>query len=208
MSVALCTPERSLSFSEPDDFLRLLSPIRRSARRAFHFLDPEARDEAVQEVVAKSFAAYRSLLDRGRSHVIAAGPLARFAVAQTKAGRHLGGQLNRDDVGSLYCEYHHGISLKSLEQLDDATGAWREILIEDPSLTPADAAAIRIDFQAWLDLLSPRQRQIAEVLSIGETTQAAAKLFDVTAGRISQIRSQLQAAWEAFQSEESAVAWA
>ena len=208
MSVALCAPEPSLAFSEPDDFLRLLSPIRQSARRAFHFLDPEARDEAVQEVVAKSFAAYRSLLDRGRAHVIAAGPLARFAVAQTKAGRLLGGQLNRDDVGSLYCEHHHGISLKSLEQLDDATGAWREILIEDPSVTPADAAAIRIDFQTWLDLLSPRQRQIAEFLSIGETTQAAAKLFDVTAGRVSQIRRQLQAAWEAFQDEESAIAWA
>ena len=52
------------------------------------------------------------------------------------------------------------------------------------------------------------QQQIADVLAIGETPQAATKLFDVTAGRISQIRSQLKAAWEAFQGEESAIALA
>ena len=89
----------------------------------------------------------------------------------------------------------------SLEQIDDATGAWKEILIEDPSATPAETAAIRLDFQAWLCTLPKRQRQIAELLSTGETTQAAAKLFDVTAGRISQMRSQLQEAWDVFQSQ-------
>ena len=193
------------AFSCPDDFLRLLPSIRRFARKAFCNLDPEARDEAVQEVVANSFAAYRSLLDRGRAHVIAAAPLARYAVAQTRAGRRVGGQLNRDDVSSPYCQHRRGIGLESLEQIDNATGAWLEILVEDHSSTPADIVAIRLDFQTWLDALPPRQQQMAEVLSIGETTQAVAQLFDVTAARISQVSSQLKAAWEAFQGEESVV---
>jgi hypothetical protein len=68
--------------------------------------------------------------------------------------------------------------------------------------------AIRLDFQSWRNSLPARQQQIADVLSIGEMTEAVAKLFDVTAGRISQIRSQLKAAWEAFQGEESAIALA
>ena len=201
MSIALACRDQSLGFSQTDDFLRLLTPISRYASRAFRFLNPEARDEAVQEVVAKSFAAYRRLLDRGREHAIAAAPLARFAIAQTKVGRCVGGQLNTHDVSSQYCQQRHGIGLTSLEQIDDATGAWKEILIEDPSATPAETAAIRLDFQAWLCTLPKRQRQIAELLSTGETTQAAAKLFDVTAGRISQMRSQLQEAWDVFQSQ-------
>ena len=106
MSVRL-SPDRdcpipSPAFSGPDDFLRLLAPIRRRARQAFRGLDPESREEAEQEVVANAFATYRRLLERGKSHVIAPGPLARFAIVQTRAGRQVGSQLNVDDVTSHY----------------------------------------------------------------------------------------------------------
>ena len=194
-------PIPSPAFSGPDDFLRLLKPIRRHARQAFRGLDPEAREEAEQEVVANAFATYQSLLKRGKSHVIAPGPLARFAIVQTRAGRQVGGQLNVDDVTSHYCQHRCGIALESLGKVDEATGAWDQILVEDPSSSPADIAAVRIDFENWMELLPQRQRQVAEVLSTGETTNAVAKLFDVTAGRISQLRGQLKAAWEAFQDE-------
>jgi len=130
----------SPAFSEPDDFLRLLAPIRRHARQAFRSLDPEAREEAEQEVVANAFATYRRLLERGRSHVIAPGPLARFAIVQTRAGRQVGGQLNIDDVTSHYCQHRCGIALESLGMVDEATGAWDQILVEDPSSSPADIA--------------------------------------------------------------------
>ena len=194
--------ERSVRFSTADDFLSLLPAISRYANRAFRFLDVEARDEAVQEVVAKAFSAYRRLLDRGRGEVIAATPLARYAIAQTKVGRSLGGELNGDDISSRYAQQKHGIEVRSLEHLDEADGTWKSILVEDATATPAEIAAIRVDFQAWLETLPLRLREIAEKLSTGETTQAVAQLFQVTAGRISQIRSQLQRAWEEFQGEE------
>ena len=192
-------------FSQPDDFLRLLSSIRRNAYHAFRRMDPDARDEAIQEVIANAFAAYQSLVKRGKTQVIAPGPLARYAIAQTRAGRRVGGQLNIDDITSHYCQHRRGIQLKSMGEVDEATGTWSQILVEDPSSSPADIAAIRIDFETWMELLPERQRSIAEVLSTGETTGAVAKLFDVTAGRISQLRSQLKAAWEAFQGEGPAV---
>ena len=191
----------SSPFSRPEDFLRLMSPIHRYARHAFRRLGPDSREEAVQEVVANAFAAYRRLIERGKSHVISPGPLARFAIAQTRAGRRVGGQLNIDDVTSHYCQYRRGIGQVSLGEVDEATGTWTQILVEDRSSTPADIAAVRIDFQNWLELLPQRHRHVAELLSTGETTQAAAKLFDVTSGRISQLRRQLKAAWEAFQRE-------
>ncbi len=190
------------TFSQPDDFLRLLSPIRRNAYHAFRRMDPDDRDEAIQEVIANAFAAYQSLVKRGKTQVIAPGPLARYAIAQTRAGRRVGGQRNIDDITSHYCQHRRGIEQKSMGEVDEATGTWSQILVEDPSSSPADIAAIRIDFETWMELLPERQRTIAEVLSTGETTNAVAKLFDVTAGRISQLRSQLKAAWEAFQGEE------
>lgn len=189
--------------SEPVDFVKLLPFIRRQARKSFANLNPEARDEAVQEVVANSFAAYRRLIERGKIGVIAPKPLARFAIAQTRTGRHVGGHLNCHDVSSRYCRNRQGLVLQSLEQVDAATGCWKQILVEDPSSTPADIVAIRVDFQSWLNTLSVRQRHIAELLSTGETTLAVAKLFRVTAGRVSQLRSELKAMWEAFQGEGS-----
>jgi len=204
MGIALDVCDQSSGLSRTDDFLSLLSPISRYACRAFRFLNPEARDEAVQEVVAKAFVAYRGLIERGRMEAVAPAPLARFAIAQTKAGRCVGGRLNSDDVSSRHCQLRRGIGLRSLERIDDATGSWKEILIEDPSATPAEVAAIRLDFQCWLGTLPRRQRQIAELLSTGETTQAAAKLFDVSPGRISQIRNQLEESWHKFQSDELA----
>ncbi len=200
IDVTRCTSP--VRFSQTDDFLSLMPAISRCANRAFRYLDTEARDEAVQEVVAKTFSAYRRLLDRGRGEVIAATPLARYAIAQTKVGRSLGGELNGDDISSRYAQQKHGIEVRSLEHLDETDGTWKSILVEDATATPAEIAAIRVDFQAWLDTLPSRLREIAEQLSLGETTQAVAQLFRVTAGRISQIRRQLQLAWEEFQGEE------
>ena len=194
-------PVPSSPFAQPDGFLRLLPPIHRYARHAFRRLDPDAREEAIQEVVANAFATYRRLIERGKAHMIAPAPLARFVITQTRSGRRVGGQLNINDVTSPYCQYRRGIGPVSLGQVDEATGTWAQILIEDPSSSPADIAAVRIDFENWLESLPQRQRNIAEVLSTGETTNAVAKLFDVSSGRISQLRSQLKAAWEAFQGE-------
>lgn len=190
--------------AQPIDFLQLLPFIRRYARQSFCNLKAEAREEAVQEVVANSFATYRRLIERGKTDAIAATPLARFAVAQVRDGRRVGGRLNVKDVSSEYCQGHKGIELKSLEQLVATSEAWEEILVEDRSTTPADIVAIRLDFGSWLETLSQQNRQVAEVLSTGETTQAAAKLFKVTSARVSQLRSQLRAAWNAFQGEASA----
>lgn len=198
-------PSPPSSKSQPIAFLDLLPSIQRFARNSFSNLNPDAREEAVQEVVANSFATYQRLIERGKTDVIAPKPLARFAIAQTRDGRQVGGRLNCHDVSSRYCRNRRGITMYHLEQFDSTSGGWKQILVEDRSSTPADIVAIRLDFQSWLNTLSQRHRRIAEMLSTGETTQAVAKLFKVTSGRVSQFRSQLKAAWEAFQGESSTV---
>lgn len=187
--------------SKPVEFLRLLPLIRRHARASFRSLDPEARDEAVQETVANAFVAYKRLVDRDRSHVIAALPLARYAVAQIRTGRRVGGSLNIRDVSSPYCQHRQGVLLERLDRVVESEGVWVEVLVEDPSCTPADIAAIRLDFQSWLASLPERHRQIAEVLSTGEGRSVVARLFEVSSARISQLRAHFKATWLAFQGE-------
>ena len=66
-------------------------------------------------------------------------------------------------------------------------------------------AACRIDFAAWLNTLSDRQRKIAGALATGETTKVVARKFGLTAGRISQLRRELKEAWEAFMDDNVAL---
>ena len=61
-----------------------------------------------------------------------------------------------------------------------------------------DIVAFRCDFPAWLNTLSRRDRRIAEILALGHRTREVAKRFDVSAGRISQLRRELAESWREF----------
>jgi DNA-binding NarL/FixJ family response regulator len=58
----------------------------------------------------------------------------------------------------------------------------------------------RLDFGDWLATLPTQKRQVAEFLANGESTRDAAEQFGLTAGRISQIRKELEQSWNTFQS--------
>jgi len=53
----------------------------------------------------------------------------------------------------------------------------------------------------WLDTLRSRDRKIALTLAAGETTAGTACKFSLTPGRVSQVRRELEEAWQAFQGE-------
>ena len=126
-------------------------------------------------------------------------PLARYGLAQAKDGRKVGGHLNCKDVLSEHCQRRKHLTIERLDKFDAETDAWEEILVEDKHAGPADVAVSRLDFAAWLRTLPTRLRKIAKVLATGESTKAAARVFCVSPGRISQLRNELQAAWLRFQ---------
>ncbi len=76
---------------------------------------------------------------------------------------------------------------------------------EDRHAGPAETAASRIDFPAWLKTLSRRNCKIALKLAVGETTRKVARLFKVSDGRISQLRRELEQSWRAFHGDLAAV---
>ena len=180
------------------DFLEMLPAIETHAKVAFRDLKPEAKEEAVQEVVANATAAYARLVERGKTDLAYPSVLARFAVAQVKDGRKVGSRLNVRDISSPYCQMRKGITVERLDHYDKIAGEWLEILVEDRHATPADVAASRLDFAAWLKSLPRRYRKIATKLATGETTGRVARMFRVSAARISQLRRQLKASWDEF----------
>jgi hypothetical protein len=82
--------------------------------------------------------------------------------------------------------------------------AWREWLAEDNRVSPADEAAFRLDFRAWMDGLPGRKRRIAELLALGHETGAVAALLGVTPSAVSQSRTWLARSWRRFQGEAEA----
>jgi hypothetical protein len=180
--------------------------IKAHARIAFRHLAPEAREEAVAETVCNACCAYARLAELNKVDVAYPTVLARFGVAQTKAGRKVGGKLNCRDVLSPYCQRKKNLLVERLDQYNSEEACWAEAIVEDRTAGPAEIAATRIDFSAWLQILPCRVRKIATFLANGETTSAAAKRFRLSAGRISQIRRQLYEAWRGFQGEQAGFA--
>ena len=184
----------------------MIPAIENHAKVAFRRLNPDAREEAIQETICNACQAFARLVELGKTNVAFPGALARFGVRQTKAGRKVGGKLNCCDISSDYCQQRKNLVVERLDKHDSEEDAWQEVLIEDRHAGPADTAVVRIDFGTWLQLLPRRLRKIATFLGNGETTTAASKRFRLSQGRISQIRKELFLAWHRFQGDEPSLA--
>lgn len=182
-------------------YLAMMPDIVRRATRAFCYLNTEARNEAVQEILVSAMLAYVRLHERGKVDVAYPGVLTRYAVAQYRDGRRVASTSNCKDVLSPYARRRKSIQVESLDGCDRDGGPWREIIVEDKHAGPAETAAVRIDFAEWLASLTRRDRQMAESLSEGSTTNDVAKQFRVSSGRVSQKRREFLESWQGFQGE-------
>ena len=158
--------------------------------------------DAVQEVLACSLVAYVKLYERGRAHLAFPSVLVRYAVAQFHCGRRVGTPSNSRDLFSPLASHRRGVYVNELDQHGNAVD-WRDVIVENRNSTPADIAAFRIDFAAWLSRLSRRKRGIARMLAAGETTTVTARRFRISAGRVSQIRRELEESWREYQGESA-----
>lgn len=183
-------------------FLALLPVIVNYLLPAFRKLRPEEKSEAVQEAVANYWVAYARLVEQGRESLAFATVLAKFAIAQVRSGRQVGGRLNIKDISSKYCQQRKRIRLGRLDRFDPVENCWQETIIEDRRTPILDQIWFRIDFPAWLDSLPPRDRKIAQCLAEGLSTTGVADRFGISMARVSQLRRELEKSWLAFQGEE------
>jgi len=191
--------KRPTNWQQP--FLEMLPVIENYARRAFRHLDPEGKQDAVQEVVANAAVAFARLVELDKVDLAYPQVLARYAVAQFCDGRRVGNRLCIRDVMSPYAQRKKGIRVDSLERFDKYTGEWLEAIVEDTHTPVPEQVAFRIDFPAWLRGLTKRNRRIAEALALGHATSEVARRFRVSPSRISQLRTQLCESWREFHGE-------
>ena len=195
-------PTRSpLSPEHQQLFLQMLPGITNVARQRFAKLDPEAKEEATAEVVAAAYLMFVSLVLDGRESLAYPTVLARYGVRRYRSGRKVAGSQGSRDVMSRRCQLARGITVEQLTRPSDDGSSWQEIVVEDKNAGPAEVAATRMDFSAWLKSLSKRDRKIAELLATGESTGRTAKKFDVSSARVSQLRRELRRSWQQFVDE-------
>jgi hypothetical protein len=185
-----------------EKFLTLLPAIRQHAHIVFRHLDPEAREDAVQEVICNACCAVARLAKLGKLELAYASALARFGVAQVNDGRRVGCKMNVRDVLSRYCQQKKGIVVERLDKFDTEENQWREAVVQDTRTAPVpEIVAFRCDFTDWLANLPRRDRRIAESLALGNGTTDVAKKFKVCAGRVSQLRREFAESWRSFVGE-------
>ena len=113
---ARSTRRRKSSSAWHTGFLAMLPVIRRQARIAFRHLPGESRDDAVQEVMANATVAYARLADLGKTAVAYPSVLARYGIAQFRAGRRVGNRLNVREVLSHYSQRMKRFAVERLDQ--------------------------------------------------------------------------------------------
>jgi hypothetical protein len=76
--------------------------------------------------------------------------------------------------------------------------------IADVGAPPSQSVPGWMDYQEWLRRFGKsRKRKIAVALSLGNSTQEVARRFNVSQGRISQMRREFMLDWNKFQGEEN-----
>lgn len=103
-----------------------------------------------------------------------------------------------------FAQRKRDFQIDRLDRYDAAENCWKEAVIEDSRTPPPDQVAFRIGFPEWLLLLPSRNRRIAKSLALGYTTSEVAKRFWISAGRVSQLRHELNDSWLDFLGEQRA----
>lgn len=203
ISIASATRRNAPASAVDARFLSMLPQIEAVAALAFRAAEPELRSELVAEVVANCFCAFCRLVARGREEFAYATPLAWYAVRQIRAGRRVGSSINGRDISSPVVQRAHGIKVERLDYFDNQAEGWRQALVEDRHAGPDLIAAARIDVGDWLRMLPRTKRRVARMLASGESTGDVARKCKLSAGRISQLRKELEHSWKVFQGEQA-----
>jgi hypothetical protein len=178
-------------------FVAMLPEIEQKLRLAFCRLDPEARDDAIEEGVVHSLLAYVRLYEQGRAVVATPSSLAWYSSRQVKRGRPAVGRMSGKDPLSRYAQIGNGI------QVDRQPSNWIDAMVEDKRAPVADQVVAKMDVAAWFATLTERMKVIAKDLAFGCSTSEVAAKQKVTAGRISQLRRSLEESWVTFQQESA-----
>jgi hypothetical protein len=172
----------------------------------------DTRAERVAETLALAWKWFLRLSEKGKDATGFPAVLAQYAARAVKSGRRACGQHKSKDVMNPLTQKRHGFRVESLpvstrtaqESLYSRPGGQRlhdlfeERLVDNTVTPPAEQAIFRIDFAAWMESLTPRERRMVEAMAANERTLDISKMFELSPGRISQMRREFHEGWERF----------
>jgi hypothetical protein len=197
-------------------FLALLPRIEAHARIYFrHLKCAHQKADAVQEMCALAWQWLLRLQEKGKDPSCFVTAFVTFLARAVNSGRRLAGMAKAKDVLNPRAQKRHGFKVENLptsfragqeylyasplgQQLQDEM----EERLQDNTITPVfDQVQFRIDFRAWMRTLTPRERRMIRGMMRNERTKDLSKRFEVTAGRISQMRREFHDSWQRFCSD-------
>jgi DNA-directed RNA polymerase specialized sigma24 family protein len=198
-------------------FVAILPRIELHARIFFRDVRcPHKREDYVQETRALAWKFFTRAIEQGKNPLTFVSRIATFAARHVRSGRRLCGQERSRDTMSPLAQRRRGFTVKTLpvtttqpheqcyanphgQRLMDAL----EERLRDNSLTAVpEQVCFRLDFPAWLNTLSDRDRRVVEDLMQDERTRHVANKYGITPGRVSQLRRELMQRWRRFCGEE------
>jgi hypothetical protein len=172
-------------------FVFRLSEMENLAAGHFRHLDPDAREEAIQNAIVLAFRYWRRLVASGRDADGLLKTVLWWACHHSRRGRQGGGRARIKPKCVL--DY----SRRGMGGVTVEPGLNLNFLIGRSASVP-DTVAFRVDTPAFLSTLPERDRQIAHDLAIGEGTKEVAKKYRVSAPAISQFRTRFRKKYDAF----------
>jgi hypothetical protein len=173
-------------------FLAKLPTIHRHASYLLRHLNPQRKRDSVDEAVAAAWKLWHGMIRKGSDPTEVTGAaLAHWACCHVRRNSRVsseksGGRGKRDI-------FHAKSGFKAV-----AYGELSDNYFADARATIPDTVATKLDFEAWLATRSERDQQVCLSLASGATTTEVAERFRVSLARISQIRSESRASWEAY----------
>ncbi len=198
MSAAIATLS-SLSLRDVhSQFVAALPAIEKVLRFELRRVPKQARADAFADALAATWAAWRSLVQRGKDP-LQVGPtgIAARCCLGTRAGRKVGNMNSGRgclDVHDHRAQRRLGLTVHNPDEPDEfAVGAssevWRECVAEDNRVSPADEAAFHVDFEVWLAGLPRRSGEMAELLAAKAAALARSRVCSTCRCRRSASRA-------------------
>jgi hypothetical protein len=193
-------------------FLTILPRIELHGRIYFRHLDPHRKADAIQEMRALAWRWFLRLDEQGKDPADFLMSFTTFLARAVNSGRRLVGMVKSKDVMNPIAQRCYGFKVESLprftrtsydhlyaspkgQELYDAFEEW----LWENTITPIlDQVQFRIDFPAWLQTLTGRERRVIRGMARNERTLDLSKQFELSPARISQMRREFQSDWKRF----------
>lgn len=156
----------------------------------------QRRWDVEEEALAVGWVEHWKLWCKGRDASLWPTGFAQQIVRNVMGGRKIGSRLRSNEALSVEAQARRGFAMQSLPDYSTMSGnEVSEALADHQCENPADAAAFNLSFPVFLARENERNRAIISAFLRGLSPQAICERFQLSEGRISQLRREFRQRW-------------